>query len=664
MHHSSRVAFLVVALCLVACERGGVAANDGGETPLADLACAPEDDAALCAAADRECGSRWMKDRCGIERVVECGACAGLALCDETTARCVSPSKGICDGAAWCWEQPLPFGGAGGGLASLGNEAWIAIGSLVMHWDGAAWQSINFPGRIPFAPSVSADKKKLSLGVGSPLPTGFWRSTLIALAGDAWQERFAPEANELLGLVAARDPDDVWVTTSGSSPRLMHWDGAAWTKLDSIGSTDAIHPIGPHEAITLSGELVRRWTTAGAATMPAIGLPVTMGSQPALIGWDDEVWLSSASVGGVDGTLLLRDGSWSHHPEVPIASHYTGESRSDVWAASGATLRHFDGVTWGAPHVVSEGSYVNALSGSGAHVWAQSRDGAVVEWDGVEWATRLPSPVMSGNARALSDGRTGQLWVGGRGLYRVDIGGVKTVVSPTATFEITRVYSGAADDVWAVASNATLLHCTPNAPSCAVLPTEAQINDVYGAGVNEVYFVGDDGLGLVWNGKGLIKLATYTEEKLVDVDGSSDGDVWTMSDQGHLWRRINFYSAVAAPSEGRVVAVATFGLDRPYVATYDDAAPSATAFKLWTLDTKGNWKVARTIADVALGDWGFLKKGVDGKLYILTIDGVIGETGALASRLVLNDVQIGSDGSLRGLADNFSIVAHAPVASQ
>lgn len=630
---------------------------------IADLACTPEDDAALCIAADRQCGSRWMTDRCGVERVVACGACAGLAVCDEATARCVTPPSGICDGAAWCWEQPLPFGGTGGGLASLGNEAWIAISSLLMHWDGATWQSIDFPGRIPFAPSLSADKSKLLVGVSAPLPTGYWRGSLIERAAGVWQERFAPEANERLGLVVARDPDDVWVPTIGASPRLLHWDGVAWTTLDPMHVIDAIHSIGPHEAITLYGDALQRWTPSGPTSMPSIGLPVTMSSQPALIGWGDEVWLSSAKVAGVDGTLTLHEGSWSHHPEMPAASHYTGESPSDVWAASGATLRHFDGSTWGAPYVVSEGAYVDAVSGSGTNVWAQSSDGVVVEWNGADWMTRLPAPVMAGDARVMSDGRTGQLWVGGRGLYRVDPGGIKTVIAPTAGFAILRVYSGAFDDVWAVASNGTLVHCTQSATSCATLPTDAQINDVYGASANEIYFVGDHGLGLVWNGAELIKLATYTEEKLVDVDGSSEGDVWTLSDQGHLWRRINFYSVVTAPPEGRAVGVATFGAARPYVATYDDTASSATAFKLWTLDNKGAWKVHRTIADVATRDWGFLKKGGDGKLYILTIDGVIGETGSVASRLVLNDVQVGSDGSFRGLADNFSIVVHAPISN-
>lgn len=628
-----------------------------------DLACTPEDDVALCAAADRQCGSRWMTDRCGIARVVECGACAGLAICDDATARCAQPPSGICDGAAWCWEQPLPFGGAGGGLASIGNEAWIAIGSLMMHWDGATWQSIDFPGRIPFSPSISTDKQKLLVGVSAPLPTGFWRGSLIERAADGWRERFVPEEDELLGLVVARDPDDVWVPTIGSSSRLLHWDGTAWTTLDPFHVIDAIHPIGPAEVITLYGDYVQRWTPAGASSMPSIGLPVTMGSQPALIGWGDEVWLSSAKVAGVDGTLVLRDGSWSHHPEMPAASHYTGASRQDVWAASGATLRHFDGAMWGAPHVVSDGAYVNALSGSGANVWAQSSDGAVVEWNGSDWTTRVAAPLMSGSARAMSDGRTGQLWVGGRGLYRVDTGGIQTVIAPTVELEIMRIYSGAFDDVWAVASNGTLVHCANSAAPCATIPTEAQINDVYGASANEIYFVGDHGLALVWNGSELIKLATYTEEKLVDVDGSSEGDLWTLSDQGHLWRRINNFSLVAAPPEGRAVGVATFGIAHSYVATYDDKAPSATAFKLWTLDSKGTWKVARTIADVGTRDWGFLKKGADEKLYILTIDGVVGETGSVASRLVLNDVQIGSDGSLRGLADNFSIVVHAPTAS-
>ena len=60
------------------------------EDAATEIACVPEDDAALCARLGRDCDVALADDNCGLARSVDCGACPAGEICGTFSA-------GVCD---------------------------------------------------------------------------------------------------------------------------------------------------------------------------------------------------------------------------------------------------------------------------------------------------------------------------------------------------------------------------------------------------------------------------------------------------------------------------------------------------------------------------------------------------------------------------------------
>src|SRR6185436_9563068 len=59
----------------------------------------------------------------------------------ETTVDAGPPPNPICLPSGWCWQNPLPMGGAmvGAWGTSTDNVWAVGSGGTILHWNGMAW---------------------------------------------------------------------------------------------------------------------------------------------------------------------------------------------------------------------------------------------------------------------------------------------------------------------------------------------------------------------------------------------------------------------------------------------------------------------------------------------------------------------------------------------
>ena len=161
---------------------------------------------------------------------------------------------GLADDDVWA----VGSGTAGGGSRS---------GTLIEHWDGAAWsvvRSPNPPQRLSFLDAASVQSRTDAWAVGNSQDAlGTSLTTLI----EHWNGRRwtilpspNPQAYNSLRDVAARSPSDAWAVgssfdaTGGIHNLVLHWDGIAWAVVNapSPGLEDntltGVVALGPNDA--------------------------------------------------------------------------------------------------------------------------------------------------------------------------------------------------------------------------------------------------------------------------------------------------------------------------------------------------------------------------------------------------------------------------------
>jgi hypothetical protein len=194
-------------------------------------------------------------------------------------------------------------------------DGYAAVRTLIQHYDGTTWTTVPSPNRL----------------------TGTGRNQINSLRG-----------------VAAIGPNDVWAvgyTVSLDDPYrtlTMHWNGAAWSIVDSPNYTFP----GAYNAL----------------------LDVAAVSS-------NDVWaVGGAPLGGVGGRgqLLHFDGvSWSLRPGPPNFEFWASSTRNgvvalsatDVWAVGDYDAWHFDGTAWTVP--VAGAQFASDMDAAGpAALWA------------------------------------------------------------------------------------------------------------------------------------------------------------------------------------------------------------------------------------------------------------------------------------------------------
>jgi hypothetical protein len=218
------------------------------------------------------------------------------------------------DGAGWAPVPELEWHGTLDVYGFGANDVWaVGPAGRILRYDGHAWRGERFDGD-----SVYAE------------PLGVWEN---------------PRRNLYLRGVWGPAANDVFV--AGDSGTVLHWNGAAWSRM-ATGTTAGLR---------------RVWGSSG----------------------------SNVYVSGENGTLLHYDGSAWSRVAVPTAEaleRIWGSSAGDVYVGGAhATLLHYDGAAWSRVAIPVDPTYtVHAVWGTSAsNVYVAGSGGFVLRWDGASW---------------------------------------------------------------------------------------------------------------------------------------------------------------------------------------------------------------------------------------------------------------------------------------
>ncbi len=316
----------------------------------------------------------------------------------------------VCTPGGWCWETPLPAGGAVTDLWAVAPGQVVASSSTHMfHVQG---------DRILHSPPPTLTPFLNRMPVWGSAPDDVWSagfSSLIHFDGTRWSQ-------EAVGVVGFADsisgfgPDDVWATGFGS---LFHYDGAAWTAVDA-GLADGtsvtdLWAVGPDETILVGwdgtqgialsvrpGGVTDLGMPGGdAATFPSAVYATSAG----------DVWVAAGTV-----ARHLEAGEWTEQPLGPFGTTDAwGSGAGDVWFSGGTTVHHWDGNAMEA--ITVPGAFnLTAIAGtSPTDVWASDIYGALHRFDGSDWSA-LKAPIVPGDFVGVSAQPSGEAWaIGNRG---------------------------------------------------------------------------------------------------------------------------------------------------------------------------------------------------------------------------------------------------------
>lgn len=257
---------------------------------------------------------------------------------------------------------------------------------------------------------------------------------------------------------------DVWVVggdpRDGTGPLVYHYDGEAWTKLDTgLRSVDLWWVTGfAGGPIYMSGSngTIVRYQDGAFEPMTTPGNFIVFGLWGAA---PDDVWAVGGSFGG-NGFVWRYDGAaWTPLAGVPadITSQGTcwkvnGRAADDVWiSATNGTTLHWNGAALERMDVPVEASLLSVAGNSKRFVTVGgSFDGVLYENDGSGWKAALPpgGPTLTGVAVSEDDAyAVGQF---GAVLRRGD-GGTWAVDKPRVTDQnLHAAWIDPSGGVWAV----------------------------------------------------------------------------------------------------------------------------------------------------------------------------------------------------------------------
>lgn len=213
-------------------------------------------------------------------------------------------------------------------------------------------------------------------------------------------------------------------------------------------------------------------------------------------------------------------------------------SASDIWAAGGDVLLHWDGSRWVRVNHTEGYADLVDLGGArtGADVFVLSRTGALYRWDGAQ-VTRL--------AASLPDGSRGlerlfvvdptHLWaVGAAGGIFFWNGSAWTAEASRTTLGLRGVWGLGSDAMWAVGERQTVLRRTDASGWSAVVTPAgtAALNGVWGLSASSLWAVGDGGIILSFSGTGWAPESSTVADNLTAITGGGATSVFAVAQSG------------------------------------------------------------------------------------------------------------------------------------
>lgn len=233
---------------------------------------------------------------------------------------------------------------------------------------------------------------------------------------------------------------DVWVVggdpRDGSGPTVAHYDGTAWTRLDTgLRNVDLWWVTGfAGGPVFMSGSngTILRYENGVFEPQTTPGTSIVFGMWGAS---PTDVWAVGGNFGSGGFAWRFDGATWRAVPDVPadIASLGTcwkvnGRTPDDVWisATSGTTL-HWDGAALARIDVPVDASLLSVAGNDERFVTVGGAfDGVLYENDGTGWQSAIPpgGPLLTGVAlsadQAIAVGQFGTVLRRGRSGWSTD----------------------------------------------------------------------------------------------------------------------------------------------------------------------------------------------------------------------------------------------------
>jgi len=325
------------------------------------------------------------------------------------------------------------------GVSSTSNKDVWAVGdncctahgsqeytnSLILHWNGSAWEIVNSASDEPADTqlhSVAAVSRNDAWAVGyAPQPSN--ECVIEHWTRGKWTVVPSPAISDcMLESVVALSANDVWaVGTGGFAALTEHWDGKAWSIVNSATGYGGV-------------TILESVAAASPNDIWAVGTLDHPNSSVYAEHWNGTAWTQA---------------TFPKHFFQSLLESVTAVSSSDVWAVGyvevsktnrvpHTLIEHWNGSNWSqtkSPNMEPKGSYplTNWLYGvtarSSKDVWAVglwtwfTGDGTprslFEHWDGKQWKT-VPGPsTLESNNNSDSNYPNAVTDVGGRSLWAV-----------------------------------------------------------------------------------------------------------------------------------------------------------------------------------------------------------------------------------------------------
>jgi hypothetical protein len=291
-------------------------------------------------------------------------------------------------------------------LALSDNDVW-AVGyanpgglGLILHWDGASWQSWT-------SPTGTAHLTLWSLSASSP--TDVWAvgnaengPAILHFDGSTWSviPSASPAHDKGLEAVSSLTRSDAWAvgastiasSNGGSVTQALieHWNGTTWEVSPmsaTLGTLMGVSAVAPDDAWAVGQGLT---STGGGGYISA----------PLIMHWNGISW---DQVANPDPEATLRNVSAS--------------SSTDVWIVGDTAFLHWNGVRWTVLPIPVPETFPGVLALSATDAWAvgsSSGKALVDHWNGSTWTVTSSNSEGATDLNAVAAAANGvHIWVGG-----------------------------------------------------------------------------------------------------------------------------------------------------------------------------------------------------------------------------------------------------------
>jgi hypothetical protein len=364
--------------------------------------------------------------------------------------------------------------------------------------------------------------------------------TILRLNSDEWSVMASPSGRDLNGVWGSVDPATgtaaVFAVGAGGTV-LSHDTGVSedWT-LEHSGGSDltGVWGASPTDvyAVGRAGTILHYNGTNWSAMDSGTGMDLYA------------VWGSSAAdadspvvyAAGERGTILVYAGSsWQQEASPTRRDLYGlwGSSSGDVYAVGRrGIMLHNDGSGWRAMDVRGRAD-LNAVWGSSASdIHAVGANGTILHYDGGAWS-RMRSPVAH-NLHSVWGSPDGVFAVG-RNLSLLYYDGTAWQalgLMPSAA-DLHDVWGRTPDEVYAVGRRGTILEYDGSGWEEMESPTGRNLYAVWGR-EHDIFAVGEGGTILSYGGGAWKRLPGPTGRALYDVWGAGDRDVFAVGLRGTI----------------------------------------------------------------------------------------------------------------------------------